>query len=156
MKDCSFKTFEKLYVAGVVPILDYASAVWGYKDFKSIDDLQNRAMRFYLGVHKFAPILGLEGETGWLPSKLRRYKAILSFWNRMIDMSNDRVTKIIFNWDYNLQRNNWSSDIQHIFEKSSFGHIFESKEKCLVSNMTEQLSEEYKKIGKTRLCKNRN
>ena len=152
MKDCSFKTFEKLYNAGVVPILDYGCVVWGHKDFKSIDDLQNRAMRFYLGVHKFAPILGLEGETGWLPPKLRRYKGILSFWNRIIDMSNDRVTKVVFNWDYDLQRNNWSSEIKDIFERSNSEQTFYRKEKCSVSNITEKIFDNYKEnwISKVR------
>ena len=135
LKDCSFRTFDKLYNAGVVPIIDYGSATRGFKDYKCIDNLQNRAMRYYLGVNKFAPVIGIEGETGSIPAKLRRYKSILSFWNRMIEMNENRLTKIIFEWDYHLQRNNWSCDTKNIFAKCNLASKFERKEKCSVSDM---------------------
>ena len=40
-----------------------------YRDKK----IQNRAIRYFLGVHKNAPILGLQSEMGWLNVKFRLY-----------------------------------------------------------------------------------
>jgi hypothetical protein len=68
LKNTGFKTFEKLYVLCVVPVLDYCSAIWGFRNDQQIDNIQNRAIRYYLGVHRFTPVLALTGDTGWLPS----------------------------------------------------------------------------------------
>ena len=50
------KTYETLYDSYVDPIMHYASGVWGFKDFPPPRVLQNRIMRFFLGVHRFAPV----------------------------------------------------------------------------------------------------
>ena len=54
MKDFGFSTFEKLYESCVVPVLDYGASVWGYKTYTVIDCVQNRAIRYFLGVHRFS------------------------------------------------------------------------------------------------------
>ena len=66
-----FKTFEKLYYAGVTSVSDYNAEKWAYKKFAFCNNVQNRAMRYYLGVHKFAPISGMQGDFGWLSCKYR-------------------------------------------------------------------------------------
>ena len=66
-----YSTFTKLYESCVCPIVDYSSGVWGFEDFQTTTQLQNKAQRIFLGVHKFAPILGLEGDMGWLEPKYR-------------------------------------------------------------------------------------
>ena len=144
MKDCSFRTFEKLYESGVVPVATYGAAIWGFKDYKCLNDLQNRAIRYYLGVHKYAPILGLQGETAWTPPKLRHHKCILSYWNRMIGMSDNRLTKTIFNWDYNKKRSNWCSGIQNIFSQCNKSYIFDGKQYCSVIEITKMIMDRYK------------
>ncbi len=37
-----------------------------------IDTIQNRAIRFYLGVHKFASNIAINGDVGWISSSVRR------------------------------------------------------------------------------------
>ena len=98
--------------------------LFGVIKITCIDDTQNRAVRLFLGIHKFAPLLGVEGEVAWVPSLLRRHRSMLSFWNRMLDMSDDRLTKIIFNWDYQKKTNNWSSQISKLLEQSDQSHKF--------------------------------
>ena len=70
-KDFGFQSYEKLYQSCVLPILDFSSSVWGFKKFPSIDTIQNRALRYFMGVHRFTPIVALHGDAGWLPSQLR-------------------------------------------------------------------------------------
>ena len=48
-----------MYNTGVITVNNYAAEIWGYKDFSVSKNSQNRAMRYYLGVHKFAPIAGM-------------------------------------------------------------------------------------------------
>ena len=89
----TYNCFTKLYNSGVVPILDYASEIWGNTKAPSIDKLQNRAIRFYLGVHKFCPVPALVGEMGWESSSDRRKLRMLKFWNHMIEMDSSRLPK---------------------------------------------------------------
>ncbi len=44
-----YYTYIKLFHSAVRPILDYASEVWGYKNFTQIDAVQNKAIRICLG-----------------------------------------------------------------------------------------------------------
>ena len=63
---------KKLYESGVKPIIEYGSGVWGYVRAKECEINQSRAMRYFLGVHRFAPIAGMIGELGWIRPYLER------------------------------------------------------------------------------------
>ena len=67
-----FYTYTKLFSCGVSPILDYGSEIWGYRKFKDIDCIQNKAIRVYLGIHKFAPLAAINGDMGWSNSNIRQ------------------------------------------------------------------------------------
>ena len=56
----------------------------------------DRAMRYYLGVHKYAPIAGMQGDLGWLATKFRRYICMVIFWNRIMKLDNSKLVKHIF------------------------------------------------------------
>lgn len=51
LKDCRVRSYEKLYNSCVGPILDYCSSVWGLKQFQTLDNIQHRALSYFLGVH---------------------------------------------------------------------------------------------------------
>ena len=59
--------------SGVVPVSDYS---WGFTK-NSINEVQNRACRFYFELHAKAPIFGFEGEISWM---LPKYKHFLLFF----------------------------------------------------------------------------
>ena len=50
----------------------------------------------FLCVHKFTPLAALQGETGWLLPKYRHYLRDLQFWNRLVNMSETRLTHDVF------------------------------------------------------------
>jgi hypothetical protein len=101
LKGLGFSTFNILYHSGVVPVLDYCSSIWGYQNFGQIDTIQNQAIHFYLGVHKFAPNLAINGDVAWVSSSVRRKLEMLRYWNRLIYMASERLTKKVFLWDFN-------------------------------------------------------
>ncbi len=57
-----YKTFTKLYNNMVEPVMDYASSIWGFKDYNKNNVVQHRAMRTFLGVGKYTAIPALYGE----------------------------------------------------------------------------------------------
>ena len=85
-------------------------------------------MRFLLGVHRFTPVPALYGDTGWLKPRESRYLCLLNYWNKLVNMREDRLTKCIFNWDYlQCNVNNWSSDMKNLCEQLELD-FYESKQ----------------------------
>ena len=91
MKDTGYVTYTKLFDAGVLSILNYGAEVWGHGKYPKCDLVMNKAMRHFLGVHKFAPTAAVQGDMGWMSIKFHRYIDMLRFWNRMLKMDNTRL-----------------------------------------------------------------
>ncbi len=88
-----YSTFIKLYDNCVAPILHYASCVLGHMNYCKIDQLHSKAQCIYLGVHRFAAKLGIERDMGWLLKRSQRHIKMLRFWNRLMQISDNRLTK---------------------------------------------------------------
>ncbi len=50
----------KCYNSHVIPIVDYSSGICGYSNSEEGDNIQNRATRYYLGLHQKAPIFVIQ------------------------------------------------------------------------------------------------
>jgi hypothetical protein len=146
LRQYGFKTFEKLYSSCVIPVLDYCAGVWGYRHYQPADNVQNRAMRQYLGVHRFAPTLALIGDTGWLPCMYRRWMCMIRYWNRLILLPDDRLTKRVFIADYNSNGNNWCSDIKQILTKLDLMEFFDNKSVIYLSEAHSKLNNYYSRL----------
>ena len=141
-KDIGFNTFTRMFESCVAPVLDYGSGVWGFVKANHSDIVQNKAYRYFLGVHNFTPIAAMQSEMGWLPSKYRKYMNMLRLWNRLIAMPNDRLTKCVFNQDcLKSQNNNWSSAIKNVFALIGQNSIFQNREQCDLSICQTKLKE---------------
>ena len=81
-------------------------------------------------MHRYSPNAVLHGDTGWLTDKYRRYLAILRFWNRLIGMPNDRVTKKIFNWDFENDRNSWCGDAKTMLSLLDMSDVYHNQQPC--------------------------
>ena len=119
LKECRCTMFTKLYTSYVCPIMDYSAGVWATKSYSSIEQVQFKALRYFLGVHRFAPTDVLLGDAGWTSCFTRHKLASLRLWNRLISMPPTRLTKKIFIWDltYCQERGTWSNHILEIFRE---------------------------------------
>ena len=83
---------------------------------KAIDDVQFRAIRSFLGVGKYSALPSLEGDMGWIPTKIRHQLDTLKLWFRLCNMPVYRITRKIFLWDYSLSRtkNTWCRDVKSL------------------------------------------
>ena len=114
-KHLPYKCFTKLFETGVEPICTYASGVWGFDKFQLGQKLQLRAMRYFLGVHKYTPTLAITADLAWLDMKYKHYLNILRFYNRLLTMDTDRLTRQSFEAD--LSENistNWTGRVKEI------------------------------------------
>ncbi len=71
LTNVGFNTLSKMHQANVIPIVDYSSSVWSWANYKFCLKVQQRAIRYFLGVHPKAPLLGLEGDMEWENCKVR-------------------------------------------------------------------------------------
>ena len=105
-----FDVYNKLYDALVWPVIAYGAAVWGDRSYSCIEAIQNRAMRFYLGVGRYTPSAGVAGDMGWTPTLIRQWKSVSNVWSRHSVLPNSRINKRIFMYAYQNGNNrckNW-------------------------------------------------
>ena len=148
----TYATYTKLYHSTVVPVCDYAAGIWGIRNYKKCQTLQNRAMRTFMGVGRMTPILFLYGDMKWVPHYIRQEGEVLRLWMRLLEMDDARLTKKVFLWDYNLSiegKTNWNTSVRTLLASSGLEHIFLDKslhgqsKKHIIDTFTKKQMDEY-------------
>lgn len=149
-----YSTYTKLYENCVIPVMNYCSGVWGYKKFNKTDQIQQRAMRIFLGVHKFTPIASLYGDMNWLKPQYKRWIEIIRLWNRFLTLPEDRLTKQIFEIDYSnsAELDNWCSKVCSILTESNHPELFHNKQFCNLKILEDYLFEKQKQEWKIEIA----
>ena len=142
-----YGTYSKLFDACIRPILDYCSGIWGFKNYDQCNIVQNRAIRSFLGVHKYAANSAINSDMGWLPCQNRRKLNMIRFWYRLIKMPIDRLTKQIFEWDMSITlnetSNNWCNDMKLLFQDLNLYDIFERKTLPSLDNTLKSITSKF-------------
>ena len=99
----------------------------GFKQFDKIDMIPNRAIRYFMGVHRFTPIVAITGDMGWVTSTHRRWVNLSLLWNRLVCVDKTRLTKNVSEYDYNRTGKTWCSDIKTIFGQVGLLSSFQNK-----------------------------
>ena len=136
LKGIGFRTFEKIYLTGVTSVAEYAADIWGFKDISACNNVKNRTMCYSMGVHRFAPIVGMRGDFGWICTKYtcRKHQLMLRFWNRLMDAN--RLTKHIFNYDYHHCTRNWCSEVKNIVQNFDKVELFNNRNECDIDEIS--------------------
>ena len=74
---------------------------------------------------------------------------MLRYWNRLVKMSDDRLTKKIFIYDYEQSRNgcrNWCSDVECILDDINKFEPYLDKSECLLEEAQNRLSRNCEEI----------
>ena len=100
--------------------MNYGSAVWGFAQYSKPQILQNRLSRFYLGVHRFAPVASTKIEMNWLDTRETRWIEMIRYHNVIVSMEKDRLPRMVYEWDKSLNIQAWTSEIEYIFDKIGF------------------------------------
>ena len=144
LKECGFKSFSKLFECGILSICDYSAGVWGTKKFEKIEQVMYRGARYYLGVHRFAPIDALLGDIGWVSSKTRHKILVMKLWNRLCELPSSRVTRKVLSWDllYSNRQGSWSYNVKRILSDIGCQQLFDNITPCDIEYVKTILSEQ--------------
>ena len=115
-KGLGYETYTKLYNSCISPIMDYCSGIWGRQNNDNILKVHNRAIRCFLGVNKYAPIAGFQGDMGWIWPQVRHKIEMLRYWNRILQLEQGRLPKQLFDFMKELNFG-WMNDVKDIFKQ---------------------------------------
>jgi hypothetical protein len=93
MGGLTYSGYTKLYNSIVDPILTYASGVWGTKEYKILNTVQNKARRQYLGVPLRTPNMATWGDMGWTSVTSRLRQEVIHLQCRIHKMPDGRLPK---------------------------------------------------------------
>ena len=116
-----------MYNTLVAPVMDYACELWGSFKYDGFNTIQHRAMRTYLGVGMCAPLPAIYGDMAWVTPQSRHEVAALRYWFRLTRLPRSRMTRRIFDWDYefaNAGLRSWNLDIKGFIDKCGIGDVF--------------------------------
>ena len=129
-----FSTFTKLYDSTVGSIIAYGAAVWGCRKFKCIAAVQNRALRFHLGVGRYTPNAAVNGDTGWETVYQKQWKVVVNQWCRIRRMNVNRLNYKVYQWSVNhnnSRHKNWAGYVKDMFTQVGFSYLFEASSDTL-------------------------
>ena len=101
--DLSAKVFEKLFITLVAPVLDYGSAVWSHHiPVHTLEKIQRRACRNFLGVNRHHPLAAIDGDVCWLPTECRQQFQCILLWCRLLRCDKKRICKLVYENAYHM------------------------------------------------------
>ena len=88
------RTFGKLLEMLVGLVLWYGIEVWGYgRQLGSIEKVQMRAVRIFMGVGRLHPLASLQFEMNMLPVKWEAMKRSIEVWVHVMRLGEGRLLK---------------------------------------------------------------
>ena len=123
----SYDVYTRMYDSLVSPVMDYACEIWGVKMYACMNTTQHRAMRTFLGVGKCAPLPCMYGDMPWITPFTRHRSAAVRYWLRLTRMPQSRLTKRVFDWDYDMAtrgRRSWNREIKQILTTCGIPELF--------------------------------
>ena len=145
-----FQTFTKLFDTLVWSVITYGAAIWGTRDFSCINAVQNRAIRFYMGVGKYTPNDAINGDMGWKPPCVKLWSCVLRHWSRLSNMNVQRINFKVFKWSYRYavnRKNNWCERVMSKLKENNFDFYIDINNvlsKGQISDFEDILFEKYK------------
>jgi len=71
------------------------------------------ALRGFLGVHKYAAKVAVNGDAGWDPCIVKQRCEMVRLWNPLASLPEERLNRKIFNWD-RAKHHPWSGEVSTI------------------------------------------
>lgn len=105
----------KLFDHTVLPILTYASEIWGFENLNDIEKVHNEFLRKITKSRKSTPLYMLYAELGRYPISIIIKSRMIGFWNRLIIGKNSKLSYLIYRYMLNNNQSfKWTQSIKDI------------------------------------------
>lgn len=122
----------KLFDALVLPIMNYASEVWGFHNSLEIEKVHLRFLKSILGVRQQTCSMAVYGELGRMPLFVLRKVRILKYWYKILSDPYTLLYKVYIKQvqDVNNHRNLkcWSANIKCLLNELGFSYLWINQE----------------------------
>ena len=123
------RLFLYLFDHTILPILNYASEIWGFDDWHKLETLHLKACKYALGVRTNATTDAVYSELGRISLQYHRHINILKFLSRLSSLESERYANKAFIMlvnDADSGQSNWVSktrNLKSLYEiQNSDGH----------------------------------
>lgn len=123
--------YFKIFEASVVPSIIYGSEVWGYQHYPSIEKVNTKACKQFLGVSSKSPNVAALGECGRQSIYTKCMIRCISYWAKLIIMPHHRLNYKCYIMLYeldNMGKVTWASHIKNVLFKYGFGIVWISQD----------------------------
>lgn len=86
-----FDVISKLYDTMLWSTISNDKAIWETLEFVSINAVQNRASRFFLGIGKYSQNIAVNGEMGWIGPYSKERRTVVNHWIRLNSIDDNRL-----------------------------------------------------------------
>ena len=98
-----------------------------------------------MGIGRYTPNTAVVGDSGWIPPIVKQWKTVISYWNRLRYMDENRLNKKINNWAENSFRRSRTCKnslyrLYRQFELSGISNLFNdiNIDKLYVTNVIQE------------------
>ena len=149
--DLGFHSYSKLYDCCVAPVLDYACGAWNAGlECSKIDQIQHRAIRYYCGLPRTTPVVGLISEMNWVPSIVRRDLKTVCLYNQIVRMPRTRINRQVFEFELNSEQNGeWRRNLLNIAEHVEMLDLVSRREPLQITTVKRKLLQMHSDMLKT-------
>ena len=109
----TWNVYHKLYTTMVEPVLFYGSAVWGYKSHRVINNVQNKAAKYFLAVGKRTSNTAVRGDLGLTSCYTKQKLSCLRLKCKIIRVNDDRLISKVAAWA-SRRRKGWHHQIDKL------------------------------------------
>ena len=115
-----FDIYCKSSDAMVWPVIAFGAAVWGDRSYSCIEAIQNRAMRFFVGVGRYIPSAGVGGDMGLISPLIRQWESVCNVWSTYSMLPNARLNKRIFMYTYRCGNSRCKNWLFRIYQQTEY------------------------------------
>ncbi|XP_069119042.1 uncharacterized protein [Argopecten irradians] len=111
-----YTVYTRLFESLVQPIMLYGSCIWGIAEQRLINNIQNRAMKAYLGVNKYTSNVGVLGDFGWKSCQAKQHMEVFRLYCRLRTVNTGRLLHRVYIWS-SRRGNSWEARVRKLGKK---------------------------------------
>ncbi len=85
--------YTKIYEDMIQSIINSGATIWGTREYSCIAAVYHRACRYFMGLGKYAPNIGVQGDMGLHLPFHHQWLCVTRQWCWIITLSNSHVNK---------------------------------------------------------------